>query len=455
MGAIKSFLAKDLKIIFRTPLLFVILLLYPFVVMLTIAFLTIEVSPAKIGIVNMDIYGKGSFSGEFINIGDGSYDSEGLIGLMQDDNIKYARYKDKESGFEALRSQDIDILVVIPQDFVHTLRDVDQYASLELILNTVVLPKAAASRDSFVHAFMDVNKEIIQRKANDLTDMLVSIAEGGTIGGEEIRGLEKASADLERVMGLLDPESEEYALLLEDYELTRKIVEELDKAKEIIISTINPVQFEEKGLTEKPIDFHNETVAIALAVSIIITGIICGSSLLAIERENEVYRRFSAVPISSLGILISKTVLSAGIVMLQSLAILFLSLIFIDIAPATVLVMVLVIVAAALLSVSFGYLLAGFTKSVSQAALVAIYVAFPIIILSGAIIPQSIMSGGIEFVSRLVPFSYIVETTRNAFGGNLNASMLVTNLAIIMASFVFFMVIVLISPTFRGKRCGT
>jgi ABC-2 type transport system permease protein len=180
-----------------------------------------------------------------------------------------------------------------------------------------------------------------------------------------------------------------------------------------------------------------------LAQTIWQSGALGVISLIA-DREQDFSQEIFVSPISRYSIIFGKILGESLVAMPQGLAIIIFGLVLgIPISLGMIGALILVLLIVAIFGGAFGVLILSRLENQRQANQIFTFVMLPQFFLAGVFNPIQNLPLPLEILSRLAPMRYAVDITRNVFFADQGVAVedLATNIAIIAAEFVAFMVI--------------
>lgn len=164
-------------------------------------------------------------------------------------------------------------------------------------------------------------------------------------------------------------------------------------------------------------------VPVFSCVVIAVTGILVIPWTVTRYRENKILKRYMATPIKPLDILTSQLVINlvmaaAGIVALT----LFGKFAFGVLIPHGILPIVFALFILALCIFSMGLLITSISSGIRASNVISLLVYFPMLFLSGAIMPLDSMPENMARIGRTLPLSYGIDLIRGVwFGDSMSA----------------------------------
>lgn len=192
---------------------------------------------------------------------------------------------------------------------------------------------------------------------------------------------------------------------------------------------------------------------------IVVMAMLFGAMLTAIstvyDREFGMLRLMLASPAGIPSVLAGRAIAATAIGVLQGAFVLITLPLFVSVSAANWLLALAAILLGALTSSVLGLLVAAPLRSVENFASVINIVLFPLIFLSGALYPISMMPSALRFVAQANPVSYAVDLTRFALGQaaefSVARSVLVLSFSTIAA---FALTVQIFDPEQRFTRRG-
>lgn len=153
------------------------------------------------------------------------------------------------------------------------------------------------------------------------------------------------------------------------------------------------------------------------------------------ERERGILRRYRATPVSALTVVLANASASA-VILAISLALLWLvaGLVFGVTVTGGAWEMVVVLAGGAVAFTPLGLILGSVAPSQRAAPAIANAIFFPLIFISGAAMPFSLLPGWLQEVGRLVPATYLVEGLYGVMIRGASPGELVGPLAVLVAT---------------------
>ena len=371
MNAVRLLLGKDLKILGRSPALLVALVLYPLLIAFLVALVArFAADKPRVGFVDRD-----DLPAE-LTVGGQTFDVSEVIDQVETevDLIPLS----EEDAEERLRSGDIVAAIVVPPGFVSRLQSLVRQPRLVLrITRGGLAGRVERQTEALVYnlnrnlqdAYIDANLEYVQ--------LLREGGRGEFLGNEfDIVGL----AGAERILASLgsgrdDPAEQRDIAALQAFVDEAGIA--LAQSEETLRATANPIVLELDDAGRRQWFLSAQVQAYALALTLALLSILVAAAGIASERDENVL---------GLAIELSGSTSFASWLRLP------------------VIVVALALAAAAF--GAFGVLLGVLARETRTAALVALLVALPLVLLGS--LPEVTVSPA-AWVSRAFPFVHSVN----------------------------------------------
>ncbi len=407
MTAIRLLLAKDLRTLARAPALLGAIVLYPLLIAVLVALVArFAADKPRVGFVDND-----DIPPE-ITVGGQTFDVSEVIAEVETevDLIPVA----EDEAEKRLRTGDIVAAIVVPRGFVSRLQSLVRQPTLVLrITRGGLAGRVERQTEALVYnlnrnlqdAYIDANLEYV--------DLLRSGGRGEFLGNEfdivGLAGAERILAELRR--GREDPGEQREIAELEAFVDEAEVA--LAQSEETLRATANPIVLELDDEGRRQWFLSAQVQAYALALTLALLSILVAAAVIASERDENVLGRLTR-GLVRLGELVAEKIafvtvvgvgLGTALVLVLGAAIeLSGSTSFASWLRLPVVVVGLAFAAAAF--GAFGVLLGVLARETRTAALVALLVALPLVLLGS--LPEVSVSPA-AWVSRLFPFGHSVN----------------------------------------------
>jgi ABC-2 type transport system permease protein len=419
---VRWLLIKDLQILKRSPLLVVLLIVYPIAIALMIGFaLSSPPSKPKVAFYSGVAPGKGKigFGTQQINI------SKYAQQLFQ--SITPVKVDSPSEAIAKVRDGEAQAALIIPPDIVAEIQSLVQQGegnpTVQVVLNSrnpierQVVDQAISTRVNQVE--QAVSKQVLHVAISDLQLVL----NGGTIqilgANVPLLGLRNTSAILRGSIASLPRNSRLRLALGQVLTFAQLASEGLGFASPVLGSIGTPLTVQRTELAGKTTPTASYAVSIAIVVSLMFLTLLLAAGMLAIERSENAYSRLVRGLVSPGGLLSEKVALSAacaGVVTLLMAA--FVSL-FVHLEWGRFPLWLVALVFGGLAFGALGVVIGAVAREVSVASLMALLVSLPIAFV--ALVPSSAVSGALgsvlSVIAFLFPFRAALQVAGNAFSG--------------------------------------
>jgi ABC-2 type transport system permease protein len=178
-----------------------------------------------------------------------------------------------------------------------------------------------------------------------------------------------------------------------------------------------------------------------IGMLVAVAGLMTLPVTVSLYRERKILKRFAATPINPIDILISQIIVNflmtlIGVVLLIVIGKTVFNLHFFGHIIPTLFAFVLTV----LNIFSLGLLIAGVSSNVKAANAISYIVYFPMLFLSGAVMPLEIIPKSVANISKLLPLTYGVNLLKGAWMGE-QLSTYFNDIIVLLVSFLVFMII--------------
>ncbi|HEX2410530.1 MAG TPA: ABC transporter permease [Solirubrobacteraceae bacterium] len=437
-------LLKDLQILRRSPLLVVLLVIYPIVIAVLFG-LALSGGPEKprVAFANLVPPGESEFS-----VGGRTLDAADYAGRLFD-SIDPIRVSSREEAIEKVRTGEALGALVLPENATERLRATlglggGDAPTVEVYYN---------AEDPVKRRFVEATIEARLAEANDaLSDAVLReaaryidvIVRGGNVdlplvGAIEILGLQRSRAIVDSVAAGQPRDSPERVALEQVSRFARLAGDNLDVSRPILASIGSPVKVEQTVVNGSRTPLDAFAVAVVVAVSLMLLTLLLAAGLLALEREDQTFARLVRRLVSRSSLLAEKVVLSALCALVVTLLMLFGLAAFVGLDWSRVPAWLAALLGGALGFAAMGVAIGGLAREVRAASLLAFLLALPIVFLglvpSGSIDPA--LFDVVNVVSGLFPF----KPTLRALDGAINGGELLLPILHLLALAAVFFVI--------------
>jgi ABC-2 type transport system permease protein len=417
---VRWLLLKDLQILRRSPLLVALLVIYPIVVSVLIG-LALSRAPEKprVAILNQVPAG-----GEIISLGGEEVNtarySEELF-----EAVDPVRVGSREEAMELVREGEVLGALIIPADITTKLQIGLEPATVEVLYNAEEPVKAQFVQDTIKSQVQDANAALTRKftdVALDYLDLVVSGGDFSFLGRSfNVLGLGPAEQVLRQARAKVPPNSPEARQIQQVIDFGRLARQNLDLSDEVLSSVGEPIRVDARvvegaGSTA----LSSFAVALAVTVSLMFVTLLLAAGTLALEREENAFRRLVRGLVSRTTLLAEKVGLAAACSSVVALLMLCGLALFVELDWARFPLWAAAAVAGALGFAAMGAAIGALAREVRAASLLAFMVSLPIAFL--ALVPSGAVSSGLydatQVISALFPFDPALAALVAALDGS-------------------------------------
>ncbi|MEH3054599.1 MAG: ABC transporter permease [Patulibacter minatonensis] len=427
---IRAVLAKDLRVLRRSPALLALVVIYPLLIAVGLGLaLTREPDPPTIAVVNLLPSDGGSgtvtISGQKLSLTD-------LQGSLAGDDVKTVDLPSRARAVAMMKAGTIDGALVIPADAATKLSNeltsggVSKGPQLELIYRASGPLDGALVRSLVAARMREAERALAGEIVRVATGFLNILRDGGNfeLFGQQIGvlGLKRAQAVVEESAKEL-PASKRKGL--DDAADFAKLAREnLDLSDDILRTIAKPLDVKETAVGQaQGRTLSGFAVGVAAALSLMLVAMTLGAGLLASEREEGTMRRLLRGGRGAWRIAGAK-VLAAGLVSGGSGLLLLVGVAAFgatDFSGAPLWVPAVLLAGGAF--AAFGVLLGAGLRDARAATLAAILMAVPVAVI--ALIPDQALGGALgsvlDAISAVLPFQAARELLDGAVAAQVDA----------------------------------
>jgi ABC-2 type transport system permease protein len=415
-------LIKDLQILRRSPLLVAMLVLYPILLAALVGFaVTSGPSKPRVALLNEvpESQNRISLGGENVNLAE---EARPLF-----DALTVVRVKTEAEAIEKVRSGDVLAALILPEDITQRLQEATSGSgtrpTVRVYYNAEDPAKQAFVENTIKARVQEANAALSKKVTQVALSYLKLIGSGGEFSflgrSFDVLGLEKSEAVLRALQATVRDPAQKRALdpIIRFASVARQ---NLDLAGPLLESVGNPIKVEAKVVSGGSTPLGAFAAAVAVAVTLMLVTVLLAAGSLALEREENAFRRLVRGLVTQTQLLIEKVGLAAlcsvvvGFLLLAGLSL------FVELPwgrfPLWLLALLFGAAAFGALGVAFGAL----TREVRAASLLAFMASLPIAVLG--LVPSGAVSNAlydvIRAVSAVFPFRATLDALDSAVGGS-------------------------------------
>lgn len=424
-------LAKDLRILRRSPVLVALLILYPVVLSVLIGFaLSAGPDKPKVAFVSLVPAERGALElgGEELDLSRYEGRLFEAIDPVPVDCEGKSPLQCKQAALDEVESGTAIAALVIPEDFTDRLSGVQALAlsgppTIEVFYNADDPVKASYVEDTIKAELRDANLALTTQFTEIGLSYLDLVVSGGSVDvpaleDVELLGLKRAEEIVGRARADVPPARRaELDRVIRFSQLARA---NLDRSAPLLRSLREPIRVEQTALDGGDTSLSSFAVALAVAVSLMFVTLLLASGTLALEREENAFARLVRGLVSRTGLLVEK----AGLAAICSLAICVAMLaglgLFVDLDWSRAPFWVAALAVGALAFGAMGVAVGAVTGEVRAASLLCVMLSLPLAFL--ALVPSGSVAPLVYDATRAISALFPFRPTLDALDAALNDS---------------------------------
>lgn len=403
-------LLKDLQILRRSPLIAALLVVYPIVIAVLLGF-ALSRGPDKPRVAFLNEVP----AGESLSLGKTQFDESTARGELCR-RIECVEVDSRDEAVRKVKAGEVLAALILPSDLADKLRaelstSRFEQPTVEVIVNEEDPVKARLVDDRISALLGEANLRVSNQLSGVLLGYLDLLLNGGDLGflGQSLQvlGLENTQKILTAVARKLPAGSGDRAAVEQVVHFARLARQNLGVANELLATVAEPIKVDKQVVSGSVPELDSFAISVAATITLMFVTVLLVAGSLALEREENTFRRITRGLVSATGLLAEKVVL--GVVCSFVVTLLMLAglqlLVSIDWGRAP-------LIAAAILAGSAGFAAMGAAigaaaPEVRASSLLAFMVSLPIAFLS--LVPSGAVTGTvydlIGIVTGLFPFA--------------------------------------------------
>lgn len=416
-------LLKDLQILRRSPLVTVLLIVYPVVIAVLVGF-ALSRGPDKPRVAFLNEVPKG----ETFNIG-GSEFNESSARNELCGRIDCVRVTNRDEAVQKVKDGEVLAALILPEDLVSKLRSQlstsgFEQPTVEVIVNEEDPVKARLVNDRIDALINEANLRVSGQFSDTLIRYLDLLLRGGQFSflGQELNvlGLKNTQKIIESVAKQLPKGDPNRAQLEQIVSFARLARQNLDVADELLASVREPIKVDKQVVSGSPPELDNFAVSVAATITLMFVTVLLVAGSLALEREENTFRRLTRGLVSSLGLLAEKVALGVVCALVVTLLMLAGLQFFVSLDWARAPLMVAAILAGGAGFAAMGAAIGSAAREVRASSLLAFMISLPIAFLS--LVPSGTVSPAMFDVIRALAGAFPFAPAQKAMAGALDAA---------------------------------
>jgi ABC-2 type transport system permease protein len=414
----RSLLAKDLRILWRSPLLGGLLVVYPLVVALLIG-LTLSRGSDKPRIALVNEVPRG----QSLDVGTGPL-RLGISSEQVRDHVDPVRVSTREEAEQMVRDGDVLGALIIPEDTFRQIESRVEQPELEVIVSEEDPVKARIVDDAIAAAVAEANRQVARALTRANVRYLDLLLNGGdvTVFGEqfEVLGLRRIGSAVEAARRRLPEGSQERRDLDRVVRFTRIAQANFGLSSQVLQALSEPIRVNKEVVGGARVPLTTFAAAVAVAVSLMFVTVLLASGALALERDQNTYGRLVRGPVSRTALLVEKGAFAMAGALPVTLLMLLVVALFATVEWDRFHLWIAGIVVAAAAFAAMGTLIGALARDVQTASLLAFTLLLPVAFL--ALVPSGAVSPTVHDITEVVSFVFPFDATVDAMRSALYAS---------------------------------
>ena len=414
-------LIKDLQILRRSPLLVAMLVVYPILIAALVGFaVTSGPSKPRVAVVNEvpPSQNQVNLGGETVDV---AKEARPLF-----DAIDVVRVNTEKEAIQKVRDGDVLGALILPADVTSRLEAATSGTgaspAVRVYYNAEDPAKQAFVDNTIKARVQEANAALTKKVSGVALKYLNLIGTGGRFDflGQsfDVLGLQKAQAILEGIRASIpkdSPVGRQLEPVIRFADLARQ---NLGLAGPLLQSIGTPLRVETRIVRGGSTPLGAFAAAIAAAVTLMLVTVLLAAGSLALEREENAFRRLVRGLVSRTGLLVEKVGLAGLCAVVVGLLLLAGMSFFVDLPWDQLHLWLVALVFGAAAFGALGVAFGAITREVRAASLLAFMASLPIAVLG--LVPSGAVSSGlysvIKVVSGVFPFRATVDALDSALG---------------------------------------
>lgn len=398
----RALLAKDFRLLRRTPSIVLLLAVYPALVAVLMG-LAVGRPPTKpqVVIVNQVPTDQRKFK-----IGGKRFDLDKLIKAFYE-NVDGKPIKSKSAALEAVRTGDAVAAIVIPSTIVDDLKSGTAQGNIEAYFDASNAVRRSYIETTIKGILVDTNRDLTKRFRDTTLGYLKILVNGGTfIGGGRsgsILGLKAGEDLLPALLPYVPPAKRAEVMKLAQTMTIARIG--VGYSDSLLNRVGEPIKLDRHPLGV-PSNVPSLAIAVAVSVSLMFVALLLGAGMLAFEQEDQMLSRLLRGLVPRTTVVVEKAVLAALCATVVGSLMVFGFAAFVNIRFDRIWAWLPAIAAASLALSVAGVAIGTTSRDVRAASLISFMVGLPLA--AAALIPNGsvgpVLYDVIQVISAAFPF---------------------------------------------------
>jgi ABC-2 type transport system permease protein len=416
-------LLKDLQILRRSPLITALLVIYPVVIAVLVGF-ALSRGPDKPRVAFLNEVPPG----ESVAVGNTTLDESAAKSQLCS-RIECVDVSSEAEARKKVQSGDVLAALILPADLVDKLRSElstsgFQQPTVKVLVNEEDPVKGRLVDDRISALINEANLRVSGQFSDTLVQYLGLLLNGGDFSflGQSLNilGLKQTQQIITNVANSLpksDPNRAQLERIVRFSSLARQ---NLGVAGDLLASVRQPIKVDKQVVSGSPPSLDNFAVSVAAAITLMFVTVLLVAGSLALEREENVYRRLTRGLVSATGLLGEKIALGMVSALIVTLLMLGGLQFFVSIDWARAPLIAGAILAGGAGFAAMGAAIGSSAREVRASSLLAFMISLPIAFLS--LVPSGTVAPALYDVIRAVTAAFPFAPAQKALSGALDSA---------------------------------
>jgi ABC-type multidrug transport system permease subunit len=418
MRSIAWLLSKDLRILWRSPLMTAVLVVYPVAVALLIGFAFSRGSDKPTVAVLNQVP-----PDEQVQIGNQRLGSVFGPGELSS-RVETIKVSSRAEATRKVRDGDALAALIIPPDTARKAASQLEQSQIELLVNQEDPVKGQLVDDTISSVVAAVNRRLSRALIKENLQYLQLLLKGGTVNvlGNEftVLGLQRIGQITRAAKRELPRNSAVRQQLDQVIRFNTLAQENFDLGARALTAASEPIKVRKEVLSGSRVPLTSFAAALAVTVSLMFVTVLLASGSLALERTENAFSRLVRGPVSRSGLLGEKVLLAGAIGLVVTLLMVVVLSGFVSLKWERFPLWLVALVVGGLAFGAFGTALGAVARDTSAASLLAFTVLLPLVFC--ALVPSGVVSPWLYDLTRAVsaafPFKPALKAIDAAFYGD-------------------------------------
>jgi ABC-type transport system involved in cytochrome c biogenesis permease component len=414
-------LIKDLQILRRSPLVTSLLVIYPIVIAVLVGF-ALSRGPDKPRVAFLNQVP----AGQSLSLGKSKL-SQGAARDELCGRIDCIDVDSRQEAIDKVKSGEVLAALILPADLIEKLRSTlttNDFVqpTVDVIVNEEDPVKRQLVDDRISALVNEANLKVSGQFSDALVSYLQLLLKGGKLGflGQnlEILGLDQTQTLLENVAEKLPPRSADRAQVGQVIHFAKLARQNLSVADDLLASVQSPIKVDKEVVSGSAPELDNFAISVAATITLMFVTVLLVAGSLALEREENTFKRITRGLVSGTGLLAEKVFL--GVVCSFAVTALMLGglelFVSIDWGRAPLIGLAILVGAAGF--AAMGAAIGAAAPEVRASSLLAFMISLPIAFLS--LVPSGAVGPGVYDAIKVVAAIFPFKAAQQAMAGALD-----------------------------------